>query len=336
MPTITELKTLINSLSPADKQELVSLLSSSEAAPSDLLSSIQEARFADGLFCPKCGCTTNIVRNGKYKDKQRFLCRNCKSTFTCTKDTILHRTHKPLEIWKTYLECMASGLTIRKIAKICNISVPTAFYWRHKILDGLRSKMDKDSNKLSGVIESDETYFQVSYKGQKKDLPRESKVRGTKATKRGLSDEQVCVVCGVDRQNTSLAKVSNLGKVSANDLNRIYIGRVERESIFCTDSEKSYRKFARDNGFRLIQIERGKHKNGIYHINHINSYHSHLKSFMEKFKGVATKYLDNYLTWNKIKSIPVDSQIRNIASQTLTVRNITIKTRPLLDVSSKN
>jgi hypothetical protein len=29
----------------------------------------------------------------------------------------------------------------------------------------------------------------------------------------------------------------------------------------------------------------------------VNAFHSRLKNWMERFKGVATKYLDNYLTW---------------------------------------
>ena len=37
---------------------------------------------------------------------------------------------------------------------------------------------------------------------------------------------------------------------------------------------------------------------GIYHIQHLNNYHSRLKSFLNSFNGVSSKYLNNYLTWN--------------------------------------
>lgn len=30
----------------------------------------------------------------------------------------------------------------------------------------------------------------------------------------------------------------------------------------------------------------------------VNSYHSKLKSFLNSFNGVSSKYLNNYLTWN--------------------------------------
>jgi len=35
----------------------------------------------------------------------------------------------------------------------------------------------------------------------------------------------------------------------------------------------------------------------IYHIQNVNAYHSRLKRWMQRFNGVATKYLDNYLIW---------------------------------------
>lgn len=44
---------------------------------------------------------------------------------------------------------------------------------------------------------------------------------------------------------------------------------------------------------------RGRYKNGIYHINHVNGLHSNLRVWMYRFKGVATKFLSNYMTWYK-------------------------------------
>lgn len=71
------------------------------------------------------------------------------------------------------------------------------------------------------------------------------------------------------------------------------------KSIFCTDSHKRYIQFAQNIGIELHQIKRGKHKEGIYHIQHINAFHSKLKGWMYKFNGVSTKYLANYMYWFK-------------------------------------
>lgn len=47
------------------------------------------------------------------------------------------------------------------------------------------------------------------------------------------------------------------------------------------------------------RIKRGKHKEDIYHIQHINSLHSSLKRCMNRFYGVTTKYLGNYMKFFK-------------------------------------
>ena len=40
------------------------------------------------------------------------------------------------------------------------------------------------------------------------------------------------------------------------------------------------------------RIMRDHYKNGIYHINHVNSLHSQFKKWMKKFNGVSTNFVD--------------------------------------------
>ena len=35
----------------------------------------------------------------------------------------------------------------------------------------------------------------------------------------------------------------------------------------------------------------------VFHIQNVNAYHSRLKACMNRFHGLATKYLENYLGW---------------------------------------
>ena len=37
-----------------------------------------------------------------------------------------------------------------------------------------------------------------------------------------------------------------------------------------------------------------------HHIQNVNNYHRRLKGWMQRFNGVATKYLNNYLTWFQV------------------------------------
>lgn len=61
---------------------------------------------------------------------------------------------------------MINGYSIRKCAKIVEISIPTSFYWRHKILDAIRTYMGVGS--VGGVVEVDEAFFRESFKGNHK------------------------------------------------------------------------------------------------------------------------------------------------------------------------
>ena len=56
-------------------------------------------------------------------------------------------------------------LPLRECARRCGISLDTSFKWRHRLLDGLQKI--HNSVKLTGVVEADEVYFSISYKGSR-------------------------------------------------------------------------------------------------------------------------------------------------------------------------
>ena len=106
------------------------------------------------------------------------MCMDCKKTFTNTNNTILFKAQKDFEIWQKYIHCMIEKYSLRKTAQICGIALSTAFYWRHKILDALQNMQDEVE--LNGVVEADETFMTISFKGNHKDfkLPRLAKKEG--------------------------------------------------------------------------------------------------------------------------------------------------------------
>lgn len=52
-------------------------------------------------------------------------------------NTALYRTRKSNE-WITFVECMLKGYSLRKSADIVGVSYVTLFYWRHKLLNGIK------------------------------------------------------------------------------------------------------------------------------------------------------------------------------------------------------
>jgi len=113
--------------------------------------------------------------------------------------------------------------------------------------------------------------------------------------KRGISNEQVCVLTAVDKlENTYLAP-SCVGKIEPKHLEQHWSGKFAEDSILVTDSLRVYRTFANNNKIHLRQIPSGKHTSGPFNLGKVNSYHSKLTAFMAGYKEVASKYLDHYL-----------------------------------------
>jgi hypothetical protein len=83
-------------------------------------------------------------------------------------------------------------------------------------------------------------------------------------------------------------------------LNTVIGEYIHPSSLLCTDTATNYKKFANLKGLLHETVnERLKQrvKKDIYHIQHVNTFHNRLKGWMERFQGVGTHYLDNYLYW---------------------------------------
>ena len=51
-------------------------------------------------------------------------------------------------------------------------------------------------------------------------------------------------------------------------------------------------------GHKVLNLTKGVRViEKVFHIQNVNSYHGRLHGWMQHFNGVATKYLDNYLSW---------------------------------------
>lgn len=232
---------------------------------------------------------------------------------------------------------MIEKYPLRKCARICGISLQTAFYWRHKVPGALQNMMTEAE--LDGIVEADETYSTVSYKGQHRDfnLPRPARKRGTPAGKRGLSKD---VPCGINLDGKSVAKISNLGKPSLKDPQKVLSDKVAAGSVFVTDSLRPYQKLSLDMNLSHIRIPRGCRSVGAFNIQTANSYHSRLKNLIvHRFKGVATKYLNNYLVYhnfvNFAKDTPANKEavlLNFIRNTPCTIKSADVSKRPAVPV----
>lgn len=307
----------IHELNPGDKHRLRAFLIDALTASSstgNVLSEISERKNKEGYHCPDCE-SEHIVRNGTYTtlvygdevEKQRYLCKACKRTFTDLTNSTLYRTRR-LNKWAKFIECFIDGYSLRKSADLINadklesesdISYVTLFYWRHKLLSALNKIEISD---FQGIVEMDETYFLYSEKGSKHIKDRKPRKRGGTAKKRGISNEQVCVLVARDRDKLTFSQALGMGRLTKEQLDKAIGHKLSNQNVLCTDSWRAFKTYASEKGMVIHQFKSdGKIRTrGIYHIQNVNSYHSRLKAWIQRFKGVATKYLNNYLTWFQV------------------------------------
>jgi len=249
--------------------------------------------------CPHCS-SKKYRKHGIDKGSQRYYCNACKRTFTEFTGTWLAGIHKK-ELVPDYLKLMEQELSLDKIKANLGINKKTAFDWRHKVLSGLEST---DNGIFKGITESDDTFFLQSSKGTKLH-GRKPRKRGGPAKKRGISNEQVAVIVTADRGSGLDLSVAGLGRIKKKDIENAIGQRVSNETILCSDSHVSYKGFAIDNELEHHAIRADLKqftKQGIYHVQHVNSIDSRLKKWIEyQFMGVSTKYLQKYLNWFKTK-----------------------------------
>ncbi len=329
------LRQLFNNLSENDKKTFLSSIFNETSQSKNKTDSSVSPKLAKA--CPHCQ-SQKFVKNGTKGGTQRYLCRECKKTFVAMTGTILFHTKKPIETWKKYVQCMIEKYPLRKCAKICEIDLTTAFYWRNKILDALQNMMAEV--KLDGIVQADETFTPVSYKGNHKKsnfrMPRQSRHRGTKASRRGLSKEQVCVPCYVNLNGLSIARMSNLGKPGLIDLQNVIGGNIKKDSVFVTDSLRPYQKLSLDMELNHIRIPRNKRTVGTFNIQTVNSYHSHLKNLISsRFKGVSSKHLNNYLVYHNFVNFAKETEEEKESILFDFIRN-TLCTSKSINITKRN
>jgi transposase-like protein len=245
--------------------------------------------------CPHCGCH-NLGRWGHSAGLPRYRCRGCNRSFNALTGTALARLRKK-ELWDTQAQALISGESLAKTAARCGIAASTAFRWRHRFLSA--PAHDKPS-RLNGIVEADETFILESFKGRRSDLPRRARKRGGKASKRGLSVEQIPVLIARDRDGRTTDAV--LPRLDRASVTAALAGVVTSDNQLCCDGGKAIVGFARRAHIPLciLPAPGGPRPDAPnLHINNINAYHGRLKEWLRPFHGVATKYLDRYLGWRR-------------------------------------
>ncbi len=264
--------------------------------------------------CPHCQ-GHNIVLHGKDQNgRQRFKCRGCRRTYNIMTGTPMARARMP-EKWSQYLACMTQHMSVRKIvASGIGVHQVTAWRWRHRFL---RAAANDNASILSGVIEADETIFPRSYKGSRgwtTGQPpdnRPARRRAWSAAKPGVSHDEVRVLTALDNSG----RVFQAILASRSGIEAALEGRIAAGSVLCSDGSVAYVSVADAahaehytvfvpgptlHATNINPVPTPVRKPGRLGLRRVNSHHEGLKYLInEQCRGVATRYLRNYLGWHR-------------------------------------
>ena len=103
-----------------------------------------------GLRCKRCG-STEQVKNGLMRGKQRYRCKGCGLNFTDTPPRGM-----PLAMKVTAVLLYLSGLSMNRTAKLLGVSTPTVMAWIERFAEVHAQKPEPEGRAL--VVELDEMW----------------------------------------------------------------------------------------------------------------------------------------------------------------------------------
>lgn len=253
--------------------------------------------------CPICN-GNNYIKYGSYKGIQRYKCKDCGKTFSNATNSIFSYTKKNIDKWIKFIELMMKKKSLRVCAKKLNISLVTAFYWRHKILHGL--KIDSVSDDLCGDVHINKTIMMENFKG----------CRNIKSTER----RNIWIIGAKGDKDSMLVMPLFKDCWDWNIFNKKIYSKIKKESYIVAYNDRYISLKAKEHNKRLVK-ERIED-------NRIRYIMMNLKQWLRTFKGIATKYLEEYLSFFILFNLDKKIDYLHIITY-LSFRNGFVKTKEI-------
>jgi transposase-like protein len=270
----------------------------------NLLNALDAARFASGRACPHCR-SPRLQRWGVRDGRQRRRCITCKRTFS---DFTLTRFayHKRIDRVTAYCHAMLRGETVRAAAAACGVHPTTSFRWRHLLLGHL---LEVATPVPRGVAEAHELHFFYSEKGSRQ-LNRPAISRGVRGY--GADRERYWVLLLRDRSGTTHAATTHFRRPGVRQLEQLLTPPPAgiTELIAAAGPFSPYAVFCRRHSvvFNSTRVDRDSRQPSLQNsppiplanVRNAVAAAARLRFWMKRFRGVASRYLDNYLRWHSL------------------------------------
>src|SRR5258707_11082047 len=142
---------------------------SDETAAYELMERIRWGNPARPI-CPHCGSVDESTllqgqrktTTGKVSDRRMWKCRakGCRKQFSVLVGTVFEGSKVPLSKWLLAIHLMCSnknGISAHELHRNLRVSYQTAWFMEHRVRHAMTQSPLRE--KLTGTVESDETYF---------------------------------------------------------------------------------------------------------------------------------------------------------------------------------
>lgn len=229
------------------------------------------------IKCPHCK-SEDVIKYGSYNGIQRYKCKNnkCERTFTKQTASPFRYSKKFKENCHKYKELYEKGLTIRECAEVLNISIVTSFFWRHRFLYNL--KQVNYVEKLCDYAELTRVVLLENFKGDRYSKNKEK--------------DKISIVNAMNKSIDIISIIAARNHLGFRELKENIEPRIDKKAIAVAFLDGRLQAFSdKHNTINKIRIRR-------IDITPIDaSYSVKIKRWLKKFRGVATKYIDHYLSW---------------------------------------
>lgn len=213
--------------------------------------------------------------------------------------------------------CLTEGLSLRQTADTLGIAVSTAFRWRHRLLSPLTQEERPALGGAEKIVELIDTRYPDCHKGERL-LDRRPRRRGMHTAFAGQA--ALSVLLARDREGHTLVEVLGPGPPGVGTLIGVLAPSLVEGSVVCTKGRPWYKdlcarlRVTRRRGWEeespLIDWlrQQPKVKQGLEteagrmrSLDAVAGLGWRLRAWLATFRGVASKYLPNYLAWFRFR-----------------------------------